>query len=591
FNTTLEMIPADIPYLYIPESQDLPVLPSHKKTKTFKVGIAWAGSPTHKNDANRSCQLADFMPVLHLATQTDNLEFYSLQKGDRVSDLQQLPPEIPVHNLDNIIETYADTAAVIEQLDLVISVDTSVVHLAGALGKPVWTLLCYNPDWRWLLEREDTPWYPTMRLFRQPQPQDWQTVFLRVQQILAEQLGISNFDQNLSSLQILPEKKSGQQVGICWPIGMQSGWGTYGLNLTLELLKTTVQPILLAGIANLESLLPTHQSQLKSLLQQQEKLTQPLNFPLLCALGNQLGTSQEIEAITSSQKIGLIFFEDTYFSENAIASSQKYQAIITSSTWNYQILQQVLPSSTQLHTVFQGIDRTLFYPATKSNTFGNRFVIFSGGKLEYRKGQDIIIAAFRAFHQRHPDALLVTAWHNYWPQFMIGLDRAGHVVGLPKVEENGTLQITKWLVENGIPENAVVALNALPNAQMPQFIREADVALFTSRAEGGTNLAAMECLACGIPTILSANTGHLDLLGEHCYSLQHQNSVEPLQFATGTEGWGESSLEEVLEALENVYQNRSEAQQRGQQGAKWMQNWTWEIRVQQLLNALAITAK
>ena len=134
--------------------------------------------------------MTDFLPIL----QVPGIRFYSLQVGvrealrmqHRAADLKQLPPEITVEDLSPHIKNYSDTAAIVSQLDLIISVDTSVAHLAGALAKPVWTLLCYNPDWRWMLEREDTPWYPTMRLFRQSQPGDWEGVFRRVKRELLE---------------------------------------------------------------------------------------------------------------------------------------------------------------------------------------------------------------------------------------------------------------------------------------------------------------------------------------------------------------------------------------------------------------------
>ena len=181
FKTTLETIPANIPYLKVTSKLKLKT----SKTK-LKVGIVWAGSPTHANDKNRSCQLIDFLPILQLP----NIALYSLQKGEKSQELQQLSNSIKVKDLESQLNTYADTAAIINQLDLVIGVDTSVVHLAAALGKPVWTLLCYNPDWRWLLDREDTPWYPTMRLFRQSQPGDWEGVMTQVQQALGELTGV-----------------------------------------------------------------------------------------------------------------------------------------------------------------------------------------------------------------------------------------------------------------------------------------------------------------------------------------------------------------------------------------------------------------
>ncbi|MEM9543544.1 MAG: TIGR03032 family protein [Cyanobacteria bacterium P01_E01_bin.42] len=174
---TVKNIPDRIPYLGREEwTQQGKLLPNSAKAAKLKVGIVWAGSPTHKNDRNRSCQLEDFLPVL----KTEGVAFYSLQKGERSQDLAKLPPEITVFDLSPQLTDYEATAKLILQLDLVIGIDTSVVHLTGALGKPVWTALCYAPDWRWMLDRADSPWYSTMRLFRQPKPKDWAGVFKNV---------------------------------------------------------------------------------------------------------------------------------------------------------------------------------------------------------------------------------------------------------------------------------------------------------------------------------------------------------------------------------------------------------------------------
>ncbi|MEM6518084.1 MAG: DUF4915 domain-containing protein, partial [Cyanobacteria bacterium P01_C01_bin.70] len=170
--TTVETIPAQVPYLQADASRC--PLPSQKKTR--RVGIVWAGSPTHGNDRQRSTQLPDWLPVLRVP----GIEFFSLQKGPQVQALADLPQDINVQNLDAVIHDYADTVSVVAQLDLVIGVDTSVIHVAGALGLPCWTLLCYSPDWRWFTPRTDSPWYPTMRLFWQTQPGDWTGVFEQV---------------------------------------------------------------------------------------------------------------------------------------------------------------------------------------------------------------------------------------------------------------------------------------------------------------------------------------------------------------------------------------------------------------------------
>mgnify|MGYP002777670582 CR=1 FL=1 len=177
--TTLATLPQTVPYLQVPPAIDLPLPP--RTGQKLRVGIVWAGNPTHKDNARRSCRLSDFRPVL----KTTDIEFFCLQKVVSPAEQDQLDLWT-ITDLSGRLESFAHTAVAIAQLDLVITVDTSVAHLAGALGKPVWVLLCYSPDWRWMLERTDSPWYPTMRLFRQASPGDWAGVFAQVQQALVQ---------------------------------------------------------------------------------------------------------------------------------------------------------------------------------------------------------------------------------------------------------------------------------------------------------------------------------------------------------------------------------------------------------------------
>jgi tetratricopeptide (TPR) repeat protein len=135
----------------------------------LKVGLVWAGSPAHRRDRDRSLPLAAFAPLAAIP----DIAFFALQKGKAAADAADPPAGMALADLGTALGDFADTAAAVTALDLVITVDTSVAHLAGALGKPVWILLSHVPDWRWLLERRDSPWYPTARLFRQPARGDW----------------------------------------------------------------------------------------------------------------------------------------------------------------------------------------------------------------------------------------------------------------------------------------------------------------------------------------------------------------------------------------------------------------------------------
>ena len=561
FQTTLETIPDQIPYL----SPHAPS-PFQPNPHTFNIGIVWAGNPSHPNNRQRSTALSHFLPLLDVPHTT----VYSLQK-DRPDRLESTG----IIDLSDRLHDFTDTAAIIAQLDLVITVDTAVAHLTGALGKPVWIVLPFVPDWRWLQEREDSPWYPTARLFRQPQRGDWAAVFDRVKLALREQA-------------VRDRSPSPTPLALTWTPNELTGWGVYGLNLTLQLLQHPhYNPILLSPSKTLDCLHPLRRSRLQAVWDKSQPWQQPNRpirhpFPVLHALGNNFAGNAKLDGISGTPNIGVIFSEDTHFTPEAIDRAQQYDAIVAGSTWNAEILQAY--GLSPVCTVHQGIDPTVFHPAPQSKEFADRFVIFSGGKLEYRKGQDIVIAAFRAFHQRHPEALLVTAWHNFWSDYIAGLETMGYVRGVPQIGEDRSLRISQWLAHNGVPPTAAIDLGVVPNPLLAHILRTADVAVFTNRGEGGTNLVAMECLACGVPTILSANTGHLDLIAsQFCYPLTMQRSVKPIPPFVGVEGWGESDVDEVVAVLEHIYQHRAESRERGWAAAQWMQNWTWDKQIENLV--------
>ncbi len=181
--TDIDSLPAVVPYLSPPT--DLPSL-GHPMAgpggRLPRIGIAWAGKPTHRNDRNRSVPLTAFLPILEIP----GLRFYGLQKGPSAMQIEAAGLQALVFDLSPRLQDFADTAGIVKQLDLIISVDTSLVHLAGAIGRPVWTLLPFAPDWRWQLRRGDSPWYPTMRLFRQTSAGDWEELFHRVRHALAD---------------------------------------------------------------------------------------------------------------------------------------------------------------------------------------------------------------------------------------------------------------------------------------------------------------------------------------------------------------------------------------------------------------------
>ena len=182
FGTRVETVPAQIPYI----EADPAIVARWRETiapapETLRAGLVWAGNPRQGSEARRGIGLAHCLPLLEVP----NVRWFSLQVGERASDPARLARS-PVVDLSADLTDFAETAAAIANLDLVITTDTAVAHLAGAMGKPVWVLLMFAADWRWLRGRDDSPWYPSARLFRQESPGDWGGVIDRAKRELTQ---------------------------------------------------------------------------------------------------------------------------------------------------------------------------------------------------------------------------------------------------------------------------------------------------------------------------------------------------------------------------------------------------------------------
>ncbi|MFQ5756763.1 MAG: glycosyltransferase family 9 protein, partial [Acidiferrobacterales bacterium] len=170
FDTRADTIPRNVPYLKVDPAL-MQAWTDRAPQGAYKVGICWAGRSTPRN-RHRTCSLDAFAPLARVPGVT----FYSLQKGPAATEAAHPPDDLELIDYSSELQDFADTAALIANLDLVITIDTAVAHLSGALGRPVWTLLSYAPAWSYLLGRDDSLWYPTMRLFRQPAIGDWESL-------------------------------------------------------------------------------------------------------------------------------------------------------------------------------------------------------------------------------------------------------------------------------------------------------------------------------------------------------------------------------------------------------------------------------
>jgi hypothetical protein len=175
FKTTIHTIPSKIPYLFVDNDKQNTWRQILGKKSIPRVGLVFSGSTEHKNDHNRSLAVTQLQSLFNLP-----IEFHCLQQSIRSDDALFMAENCHVKTHQDMLKDFSDTAALIAEMDLVISVDTSVAHLAGALGKKLWILLPYAPDYRWMLDRTDSPWYPTATLFRQPAVGDWDSVIIQI---------------------------------------------------------------------------------------------------------------------------------------------------------------------------------------------------------------------------------------------------------------------------------------------------------------------------------------------------------------------------------------------------------------------------
>ena len=364
------------------------------------------------------------------------------------------------------------------------------------------------------------------------------------------------------------------------------GWGIYAINMALhwhddpDLAPLSALPFEPRDVLDLPGLDPAWIRRLAPFatasLAFQQTLAQTagpvlnVSCPVLHPIYDrmQVAPIEGGKYVFGNPTIGMIFSIDTAFDAAARERARRFPLIVAGCRWNQQVLEDAGIGPVAL--VLQGIEPSLFHPAPSRGVYKERFAIFSGGKLEYRKGQDLVLRAFREFRRRHAEALLVTAWHSPWPHLSRSL--AGDDAPAPPLTAEGHIDVPGWVAAFGLPADSVVDLGSVPQPRMPALLREMDVALFPNRCECGTNLVAMEAMACGLPVILSANTGHLDLMApDNSYALLRQRPIDPARAAVGgSAGWGESDVEEILEQLESVYRDREEARRRGRRRRR---NW------------------
>ena len=392
------------------------------------------------------------------------------------------------------------------------------------------------------------------------------------------------------------------RLAITWELSSIHGWGVFGLNLMHELLahadnagdnasdKNGPRPLLLHD-TNLDLIDPVHHAMLQPFIDEQRRLRESAahiesvglhDTLVLHSSGNNLLRNEVSKRYSGSRNIGFTFFEETAIPNDAIADAKAFDAMRTGSNWNRDYL--LSRGIANVVCVHQGVDTESFRPRPKSGRFKDRFVIFSGGKLEYRKGQDIVLAAFKVFQQRHPDALLLTVWQNPWPDSMASIQLSPHVRSAPKFDPSPADAIMAWTAAEGVRKGAHIDVGVIGNATLPDLLRDADVAVFANRCEGGTNLAAMECMASGIPCVMSMNTGHMDIANkDNCSPLTQQAKISDTHGRY--DAWGESDIDEIVAALDAIYHDREQAKARAENAVNTMREMTWTTQIEKLITS------
>ncbi len=366
------------------------------------------------------------------------------------------------------------------------------------------------------------------------------------------------------------------------PCGSNFGWGICGKYLVKELCDLCEARLITeqfdAGDIGdemdyhfLKSKLDHRQKEITTI----GKATQRVDYPVLQAITDQT-LRPWLMNLKGTFNAGYTFFEMNVLPSQSIQNGiDKFDVIVTGSKWCEEVLRNHGLNS--VTTIIQGIDPQLFNPAhSEKELFKDRFVVFSGGKFEFRKGQDIVIRAYKVLQDRHPDVMLVNAWYNPWP-FSMKTMEASPYIDCETTETDYLKTVSGILHANGIDLNRVINVLPRKNAQMARLYKNTDVGLFPNRCEGGTNLVLMEYMACGKPVIATYCSGHKDIINPSNAILIKKmkplnvNSKGVLQAV-----WDDPDLEETVAHLEAAYQNKDTLKLIGEQAGADLARITWE---------------
>ena len=364
------------------------------------------------------------------------------------------------------------------------------------------------------------------------------------------------------------------------PVGSFHGWGVCGKYITKELSRLDDVTLINPGFTFDDISDEFDFRLLKSkMISEEEKsringTNMYIDHPILQATNTSL--KPMLPQLRGSVNVGYTFFEDTVLDSSAVENGNQYfDTVVTGSTWCEGILRGY--GLTNVKTVIQGIDPTIFNRSHSEKEYlRDMFVIFSGGKFEFRKGQDIVMRAFKHMQDKYRDICLINSWFNSWAFSFNTMSMSTHITFSPPSGDYISV-MNKVFVDNGINLDGVITLPLYPNIMMPRIYKNTDIGLFPNRCEGGTNLVLMEYMACGKPVIASYNSGHKDILTEqNSLMLSEMRPVTITTHDRATAVWDEPSLDETIERLEFAYLNRDSLKAIDRQAGEDLGNMTWK---------------